>query len=272
MPPKRSPLYEEFKEWFFANRDAIDIPSYVELARRYGVGVWAVKKWVYRLGGFKHKGKDRSVLLKVAEAREYLKNCTRPIGIKALMMAVGYEEASTNASKRRFLATLKKRYPECFRKIKRYGRDPNSDEELLKWGKAFYRINGRPPMNAEISKHLGRDATYARKRIEALLEVYPDAPFIIGYEINEFIADAAWRRECKKGGRRTRLKEWNEWKSETFPEGLGFDFDREYWKRYLVLWDLRRRGYELTADGRARKIGTHTFIPLEEALKEEAIR
>lgn len=246
---QRSPYYNEFKEWFLKNRDAVDIPPYKELSRRYRTCVSTLEKWVRELGGFTNKTYKRTLLCKVETAHEYLRGCSRPIGIKPLMIASGYEEGSTggmsSAGAKGFLRALKELYPEDFAKIKKNALDYNSDTNLLKWGRCYFRSHGYPPVIRVVAAKIGRSRYYTRNRVEALLKAYPDAPFVLGDGWKALRQDGS----RYKRGRRKRGSEWDQWKAERCPDCLGFEFRGATWERYLRLWDLRRRGYSWTGSG-----------------------
>lgn len=274
---RRAPLYNDFVEWFHKSRDLVDVPSYAELSVRYEVSADTIGKWVSKLGGFKHSQQRRSLLCKVDAAHEYLKGCSRPIGVKALMIAAGYSVRSASGTNpvvvEGFLKCLQERYPEDLAKIKRWIRDNNSDYYLLKWGRSYLRRHGYPAPVVAVAKRIGRSGEYARKRVEALLNAYPDAPFVLGNGWKELRQDDS---RCKRG-RRKRGSEWDQWKAERCPDCLGFEFRGATWERYLKLWDLRRRGYSWAGSGggfvefekgHAVKLCTKRQCTIEEAMNE----
>lgn len=268
--------YDAFKEWFEASRDSCDIPPYKELARQYSVSVSCINKWVRGLGGFKHRGQHRRSIAKVEAAIEYMKSCTIPIGLKGLMTAVGYTSDSSTGASVIFLRELKARSPSAFAKLKSHARDVNDDTELILWGRRFKRRNKRPPTIREVAQRLGRSVDYTYSRVRAIINAYPDAPFMIGKEITAIVADCEFEKRARKGSRQgyahwRRIISKGKW--------LGFDFKGEFWERYQLMWRLRRRGYQWSGDpagaleaGQAKKLRSYEYCSIEEALSQDIIQ
>lgn len=273
---ERSPSFYKFKIWFKANQDSIDVPPYKILAKQYKVSKSCIGAWIKELGGFKHKGGARGFKLRVENAIKYMKGCTQSIGVKALMVKAGYTPDSTAASAKRFLTELKKRSPETYAKIKLHQRDVNSDEELLKWGRRFKRKHKRSPMMIEVAERIGRSPEYAAERVDELVAKYPHGPFKPGDEarIEKIEVDLVKKYTA---GSRDHVERWR--KKVTYEYALGFDFKGEYWTRYLLIWNLKRRGFEWSGnptgdinDGRAKRLGVQVYMPIDEALAQKVIR
>lgn len=233
-------------------------------------------RWIRELGGLKYGGHERLVLSKIDYAKKYVEHANRVVPIGEVMRHVGYSDTccQTWRLKKRFYNSLVQEG--LGDKVDLYAQDRDADRILLRYAETFYRRRSRSPTVKETAQFLGRRYAYARRRIEELMKTYPTS-FRVVHGVDDERADEDLReKECV--GSRERLREWQDWKKKNRPDAYGFEFKGDVWNRYLLMWDLRRRGCSWTMgrcsnktciyeEGYVNVIKTRTKVSFKEAME-----